>query len=150
MKLMNKKVAYSTLFLGGVGIVASSYIYPETKFNYREISTFHTTEQPIQATLMDRKLREVGVRTLPSGEFSVVYIPPIHRDEVYAYNSQNKSTCRSSLSENTSLKEFMSNWEENVYSLDCLPLTDSKEDLKIEERIRRVSDNLEKRINIHF
>lgn len=146
---MNKKVAYSTLFLGGVGIVTSSYIYPESYLNYREISTFNMVD-PTQTTLMNRTLREVGVRTLPSGEFSIIYIPPVHRDEIYVYESDNKSTCKSSLSENTSLKEFMSNWEENVNSLDCLPLTDSKEDLKIEERMRRVSENLEKRINVHF
>ena len=146
---MNKKVAYSALFLGGVGIVTSSYIYPESNLNYREISTFNMVE-PTQATVMDRKLREAGVRTLPSGEFSIVYISPIHRDEIYVYDSYDKSTCRSSLNENTSLREFMSDWEKYMGSLNCLPLTDSKEDLKVEERMRRVSDNLEKRINLHF
>ena len=129
------------------GVIA--YEYPNFEHNYRNFST-HNTTQPTQSTLMNRTLREVGVRTLPLGEFSIIYIPPVHRDGIYVYNSKNKSTCISPLSENTSLREFMSDWDKYINSLDCLPLTDSKEDLKVEGAIRKVGNDLEKRISIHF
>ncbi|MCH8520161.1 MAG: hypothetical protein LAT82_05395 [Nanoarchaeota archaeon] len=148
-KLTKNNIIYSMLFAGGIGIAGVSYFYPQTPLNYRHFSNFDST-QLTQTTLMNRDLREVGVRVFPSGEFSITYIPPIHRDNVYIYDSQNESICKASLLDNYPLKEFIDNWDDNVNLIDCLPLNDSREDTKVKRAIERISHNLKEIINAQF